>query len=264
MLANDRRLSNWFRFSLACNDCFEDIIDEVFELVKDKAIKYKDFTSSRELQIYWTLRKTGDVRSFVSTVRPPSENIVRSNYTAEELAFMHSIKKRNRAGIEYFLNYLPRHRVENITEEHFSSLIDTIVYGGFLALPARLEEQRCDALYFLLSRLNGNVRDNILRQNAFLVLNNFLRYPFFGLFDKYATLLVSHLKEDNTLHLIRRIVVLQFRNEHLFGYELFKDFWSICPEEHKTYVKKECITYHFPGQGLVLSAIRDVEEATAT
>ncbi|GFY13284.1 hypothetical protein TNCV_2335481 [Trichonephila clavipes] len=95
ILANDRRLANGFRFSLACNDCFEDIIDEVFEFVKDIAIQYKDHTACRELQCYWIFRKTGDVHSFVNVVQSPSHSIDRSNYTAEELVFMYSIKKKN-------------------------------------------------------------------------------------------------------------------------------------------------------------------------
>ncbi|GFQ91067.1 hypothetical protein TNCT_179901 [Trichonephila clavata] len=259
ILANDRRLTYGFRFSLACNDCFEDIIEEVFYYVRDPAMYYTEHTASNELQSYWTFRMIGDLSSFINVVESPFEDIVRSDYTAEELAFMYSLKKKSRAGIEYFLKHLPRPRVETICERHFSSLLAPTSEGGLLALPARLEEQRSDALYFLLSSLSENVRGNILRRNAYEVLNIFLRYPFFGLFDKFSTILVNHLREIDTLYLLVRIVHLRYLNVHLFGYQLFQNFWRICPEGYKTYVINTCTTSFFPDQELVLSAIREAE-----
>ncbi|GFY53279.1 hypothetical protein TNIN_64031 [Trichonephila inaurata madagascariensis] len=266
LLVKDQTLEYGFRYILACNNCFEELVQQLFDHVEVTEINYyKEKPSNVELLSYWTHRMLRTTSVFRNLAIPPGEVRVQYDYTAEELALMYSMQECNKAGIEYFTNCLPRQRFEDISQEHFSLLLTLFIERGACRLPPRPDEHKADSIYCLLSRLNENVRSNILNRNySYRVLRIFLSYPFYGLFNTYANKLISHLRESDTFFLLHDIISLQYLNEHFFGYELFRDLWHICPENHKEYAREKCGDPSYVGTELVQSAIILADEALAT
>lgn len=235
-LAHDDRRCIYYRYNLACNNCFERIIVELFPALFYLYKNVRNIHLGRELISYWTCRLSKDLLS-LNEISYDEEN--GQHYSAQQVAFLFTLRNCNKSGVEYFLNYLSSNEYEYVLDNKVS----TIVKGSFAYrigpnyyLPPSTE-QHTDTIYFLLSKLENDQRMKILRKNSFQILSSFLQYPFFGLFSKYSNILVPDLKWNEIRLLLHRIFYLEERNTHFFGLELFDDLWCRCPQKLKLYVK---------------------------
>ncbi|GFY37040.1 hypothetical protein TNIN_460271 [Trichonephila inaurata madagascariensis] len=111
-LARINRTDIGVRYNLACNDCFDAIVEELFNLLTDhQRADFLTFDNQRELVSYWTRRQSNDLSTFENLI---SQNIfvIEHNYTAHQFAFLYTLLTGNKLGIEYFLNFLSRENYE--------------------------------------------------------------------------------------------------------------------------------------------------------
>ncbi|GFQ66788.1 hypothetical protein TNCT_317811 [Trichonephila clavata] len=230
-LAQDERRCIYYRYNSACTGCFEKIIIELFPELSEFYKIFEKVYEGRELINYWIRRLSSeyfdDVFSFDEV------NSQQCKYSPHQYAFQSTLKNASKSGIEYFLNYLSPNEYEYVLDNAVCFFADRV--GPSYCLPPS-NEQYTDSLYFLMSNLDDNQRMKILRRNTFRVLSSFLRYPFFGLFNKYAGLLVDDLKWNEIRLLLYRIFYLEERNTHFFGLDLFKDLWHSCSKQTQSYI----------------------------
>lgn len=266
VIVRDNRREISFRYNLACNDCFADVVEELFPFLTNRQKhSFRHRGRNRELLSYWTYRMSGVLSSFRNSFAPPGEDIGQHEYSADQLAFIYTLANGSKSGIEYFLNRLPPEESETVLNAYAIELVETNRFRPPFTgcLPVRPEEHFTDALYFLLSKMNEDWRNRLLREHSFLILQQLLMYPFFGLFSKYGTILMSNLTEENIYELLQKILNLESANTYFFGYELFNDLWSICPQTHKEYViswNERNIFITDNSQRLMREAIRKAEE----
>ncbi|GFV45354.1 hypothetical protein TNCV_4490901 [Trichonephila clavipes] len=230
-LAQDDRICIYYRYNLACTDCFENVIVQLFPELSEFYKNFVEVRFERELVNYWIHRLSSECLSDAILFDEVNDQYYK--YTAHQYAFQSTLRNASISGIEYFLNYsLP---------DEYEPVIENTVYfcaerNGPNYFPPPSLEQYADALYFLMSKLDDNQRKKILRKNTFGVLSSFLRYPFFGVFNKYAGTLVHDLKWNEIRLLLYRIFYLEKRNTHFFGLELFNDLWHKCSKRIQSYI----------------------------
>lgn len=98
------------------------------------------------------------------------------------------------------------------------------------SLCARPKTHFEDAIYFLMSKLNKDLRMEIFLIEPYCFLIFFIRYPFFGLFSKYVKLHINNLEWHHVSWFLSDIIEYEERRMPSFGLELFNDLWDICPK----------------------------------
>lgn len=254
------------RYNLACNDCFEEIIRDLFPLLTDlEKTNFLKMDRNRELLSYWTHRQTGKLLSFGDLI---SQNIFmqENDYSIDQFAFLYTMLTGNKSGIEYFLRFLPRDNSELVITNHWHLIIEeydnrTIFPYNLIPRPQLHFEE---AIYFLMSKLNEDKRMEILLKKPYSFLCIFLRYPFFGIFSKYVNLLISELRWQHISLILYDIHVLEKLKIPLFGLELFNNLWHICPQSVKADIKdnEENSVWYTESELLsLLERIRQAEES---
>ncbi|GFT28601.1 hypothetical protein NPIL_651031 [Nephila pilipes] len=224
------------RYIMACDNCFEEIIVELFpSLTSEDKAKFLAVGEPKELINYWTYRLSGDLSSFSNLI--PGYHIYKPEYrySVHQFAFSVTLLNGNKSGIEYFLKYLPPNDFEYVLCNHLYFFPHRRIAGinDENNFPEPLHEHFTDALYFLLSKLNKTQRMNVLNKHSFIVLLTFLRYPFYGIFSKYIKILIKKLPWYFTLIILNRICTLEKKNAHFFGLKLFEDLFFNCPQNQK-------------------------------
>ncbi|GFY56166.1 hypothetical protein TNIN_447301 [Trichonephila inaurata madagascariensis] len=175
-----------FRYNLACHDCFEDMVRQLFPLLNRRLRHYFEKTFfERELSCYWTFRMTDHLEYFVSLNF--SLDVGGGPNVAHKLAFQYTLMGGSKSGIEYFFRTLPLEDFEYVTRSFLFHLDERRgiigTKSGFLPIPPK--EHYSDSTYFLLSRFDEEQRNTILPGRHTAVMLNFLMYPFYGLFITY-------------------------------------------------------------------------------
>ncbi|GFS51798.1 hypothetical protein TNIN_268581 [Trichonephila inaurata madagascariensis] len=238
LLARSNMISTVLRYNLACNDCFEEIVEELFDLFSPVQKEVFQTFQNSELVSYWTHRQSNDLSTYENLISHDI-HVMEHNYSAHQFAFLYSLLTRNKMGIEYFLNFLSRKNYELVVENHGHLIADqcheTVIHRA--PIYARPDEHLEDAVYFLLSKLNEHERMQFLRKSPYKLLRLFLNYPFFGIFSTYVKLLIEDLEWQDISLLLNYIHTLEKLRTHFFGLSLFNDLWRICPQSAKTDIK---------------------------
>ncbi|GFT76631.1 hypothetical protein NPIL_352881 [Nephila pilipes] len=232
LIVQDVNNDIYFRFVLACNNCFKRAIDKLFGLLTDQQKDtFRDSVERRHLSSYWTYRLSRDLPTFMELIshdeinRPPP-----NGYSAHQFAFLYTLVNGSKSGIEYFMNYLRPDEYEVVLENHAHYLtVQCSIISVFTDdLRPRSNLEYVDALYFLLSKLNEEQRSKILHKYSFRILNCFLRYPFYGVFNTYANTSVSNLATQDIVSLLKYIFSLEVSYTYMFDLELFNNLWNNC------------------------------------
>ncbi|GFW70430.1 hypothetical protein TNCV_4915501 [Trichonephila clavipes] len=239
LLARSNRIATDLRYILACNDCFQEIVEELFNLLTpQQKNSFQTYDSSRELLSYWTRRTSNDLSTYQNLI---SRNIyvIRHHYSAHQFAFLYTLLTGNKSGIEYFLNFLSRDIWEIVAENHAHFIAEQYENRTIRQFPInkRQNDLFVDAIYFLLSKLNEHRRMQFLQKSPYKFLCMFLRYPFFGIFSTYVNLLIDDLEWQHIRLLLNSIFALERLQIFLFGLHLFDDLWRICPQAAKTDIR---------------------------
>ncbi|GFR16129.1 hypothetical protein TNCT_43871 [Trichonephila clavata] len=251
------------RYNLACNDCFEEIVKELFDLLE--VVQREDFLiydSQRELLSYWTRRQANDLSSFKNSIS--QDTFVRDhNYSAHQFAFLYTLLTGNKMGIEYFLNFLSPDNYELVAENHAHLIAaeyeNRTIYTFFIFLRPNAHFE--DAVYLLLSKLDEEKRLQFLRKSPYTFLTMFLRYPFFGIFSACANLLIEDLRWQHISLLLNAIYSLEKLKIPLFDLHLFNDLWRICPESAKADIKTNRENYVWHSERDFLSLLERIKLA---
>ncbi|GFV11002.1 hypothetical protein TNCV_51001 [Trichonephila clavipes] len=239
LMVRSNRIATGTRYILACNDCFQEIVEELFNLLtRQQKNRFQFYDSSRELLSYWTRRTSNDLPTYENLI---SQNIyvIQHHYSAHQFAFLYTLLTVNKSGIEYFLNFLPRDDWEIVAENHAHLIAEQYENRTIVQIPinVRHNDLFVDAIYFLLSKLNEHRRMQFLRNSPYEFLCMFLRYPFYGIFSTYVNLLIDDLEWQHIRLLLNSIFALEILQISFFGLHLFDDLWRICPAAAKTDIR---------------------------
>ncbi|GFV84990.1 hypothetical protein TNCV_838641 [Trichonephila clavipes] len=114
-LAHIKMIDTDLRYFLASNDCFEKIVEGIFDLKTDDQIAvFLPFDTHRKLKGYWTRRQSNDLSTYENLI---SQNryVIEHNNTVHQFAFLYALLTANK---EYFLNFLSRDIYELVAENH--------------------------------------------------------------------------------------------------------------------------------------------------
>lgn len=115
VLVQDKRINIGFRYILACSNCFEEILKELFPLLTDE--QKNDFLRvgrNRELLSYWTHRLSGDLSRFRELTEQYDEYMREYSFSADQFAFLYTLLTGSKSGIEYFFSFLTRGEYETV------------------------------------------------------------------------------------------------------------------------------------------------------
>ncbi|GFV84991.1 hypothetical protein TNCV_838651 [Trichonephila clavipes] len=239
LLNRSNMITKGLGYILACNDCFQEIVEEFFNLLTPEEQNcYQTYDTSGELLSYWTRRTSNDLPTYENLI---SQNryVIENNYSAHQFAFLYSLLNGNKSGIEYFLNFLPRDDWEIVAENHAHLIAEEYESRTIWQFPFYRRRNAFfeDAIYFLLSKLNEHKRMQFLRKSPYKFLRMFLTYPFYGIFSTYVKLLIDDLEWRHIRLLLNSIFALERLHIFLFGLHLFDDLWRICPQAAKTDIR---------------------------
>ncbi|GFY46741.1 hypothetical protein TNIN_299561 [Trichonephila inaurata madagascariensis] len=259
---NERRQMG-FRYNLACHDCFEDMVEELFPLLTPPLIyDFRQMNPQNELLSYWTHRMMESLEYFV--LLNFFVDVGGGPNVANKLAFQYTLKDGSKSGIEYFSRKLPFEDFEYVTRYflfYLDERPDTLwTRAGFLPIPPK--EHYSDSTYFLLSRFDEEQRNTILPGLHTAVMLNFLMYPFYGLFNTYGNIWRSNFSCQDFEQLLTRIVILRILNTNFFEYHLFADLYRSCPEAYKLEIRNSATERHNAGNlvaGLMLELMTNFD-----
>ncbi|GFV85008.1 hypothetical protein TNCV_838821 [Trichonephila clavipes] len=239
LMVRSNRIATGLRYILACNDCFQEIVEELFNLLTpQQKNEFQFYHSCFELRSYWTLRTSNDLHTNENLI---SWNIyvIQHHYSAHQFAFLYTLLTVNKSGIEYFLNFLSRNNWEIVAENHANLIAEQYKQRTIWQFPINVRQNDLfvDAIFFLLSKLNEHRRMQFLRNSPYEFLCMFLSYPFYGIFSTYVNLLIDDLEWKHIRLLLKSIFALERLQISFFGLHLFDDLWRICPQAAKTDIK---------------------------
>ncbi|GFU08640.1 hypothetical protein NPIL_14721 [Nephila pilipes] len=252
LIARDEQRHESFRFILACNDCFQEIIERLFHSISYAQRNYYLSIEKRQLASYWTHRMINDLGFFAFLILRDKRNFPDSGYSADQFAFLYTLVTGSKSGIEYFMNYLRPNEYEVVWLNRAYHLTANLTEKkDYVAdMPSRPSLHYVDALYFSLAKLSEEQRMKILRKYPGLIMRRFMQYPFFGLFNKYAHVLASYLNLDQLLRQFHYIIVLEETRTDLFGVQLFDNLWFNLPQARRdiinTYVEEHILEELIP------------------
>ncbi|GFQ94438.1 hypothetical protein TNCT_690141 [Trichonephila clavata] len=264
LLVRDERRLIGFRYALACHDCFEDIVEELFHELTPTQVLFLQMQTQTELLSYWTHRVTNDLFNFVILNTPL--DVGRGPNVAHKLAFKYTLRDGSKTGIRYFLDTLPFNEFEYVSNSFLFYLEERPItlFNRPRYLPIPPKEHYSDSMYFLLSTFKEEQRNNILPGHHTAVMLNFLMYPFYGLFSRYGNIWRSNFSLECFYYLLTEIAKLQSLNTNFLDYRLFADLWSICPLEYKIFITNHDIEIYVAtgdhSAHFMLELIRDLEE----
>ncbi|GFS49662.1 ANK_REP_REGION domain-containing protein [Trichonephila inaurata madagascariensis] len=174
------------RYEIACTYCLKDEVlmlwNELPETDKD------DYLNAREpidelsyLPIYWTYYMRGELNRL--------DRKIREEYTTPAnchcIGIFCASTTANQPAVEYLMGQLS---VEE-KEEYFKCF--------FRFVESReLNIYSCDIIFFLLSQMNENQRASIFEKYAFHILNNFLEFPYGGMFWEIESAVQKYLTAE--------------------------------------------------------------------
>ncbi|GFR24324.1 hypothetical protein TNCT_464731 [Trichonephila clavata] len=248
LLVQDNEIDIAFRYNLACNDCFEESLQDLFPLLTHaQRNNFQTVGVNRELVSYWTHRLSGNLHIFVSVTGQYNTCMEDHDYSAHQFAFLYTLLTGNISGIEYFMNFLTRKEYELVVENHISLV--AVQYGDKVIrahdLNPRPDVHYEDAMYFVMSRLNEDTRMQVLRSDSFCLLTFFRKYPFLGLFNKYVRLLINYLQWNHISWLLSEIIQTEKCRMPSFDLNLFDDLWCACSRSVRANIKNNSLNSRF-------------------
>ncbi|GFY47248.1 hypothetical protein TNIN_153761 [Trichonephila inaurata madagascariensis] len=244
LLVQDDEIDVAFRYNLACNDCFEKNLEELFPLLTHKQRNnFRCLGENRELLSYWTHRLLDNLPAFVSLTEQYNTYMNDHDYSAHQFAFLYTLLTGNKSGIEYFWNFLTRKEYELVVRNHISFVAVQYCEKAIHAydLNPRPDTHYEDAMYFLMSKLDEDTRMQILRSDSFCLVAFFRRYPFLGVLSKYAGLLINDLEWNHISWLLFEIIRTEKYEMPSFDLDLFDDLWRACPQSVKADIKNNSL-----------------------
>ncbi|GFR21771.1 ANK_REP_REGION domain-containing protein [Trichonephila clavata] len=197
------------RYEIACTYCLKDEILMLWrELPETNKEEYFNARGSDCLRlyipIYWAYYMTVELNRLDRKIQEEYNAQLPSHFFGILCAGHITV---NQPAVEYFLGKSSVEKREEYLECFFQSVTFRVVTDIYL----------CDLIYFLLAQLNENQRKSIFEKYAYRILNNFLEFPYGGIFLEIESLVQKYLTVD-------QVKDLEGRYKEMCRYFVFSTF----------------------------------------
>ncbi|GFV46383.1 ANK_REP_REGION domain-containing protein [Trichonephila clavipes] len=178
------------RYEIACTYCLEDEIRmlwrELPETNRDDYLNLRGpIYALLYLPIYWTYYLRVELNGLDGTLR--DEYHMKTNCYC--FGFLYACITVNPSAVEYFTGKMNVEEKEKYFQYYFRILVHRVIADN-------RNIYSCDIIYFLLSQLNENQQTRIFEKYGYLILKNFLEFPYEGIFLKIESAVRKHLTAD--------------------------------------------------------------------